>query len=258
MQGNQGSARTEAEKLVATVLAMAATSGLGQAFGGHGSKGADQGSSGGGQAGGFGPLGDLVTGMVGQAAGMAAGAATGGHRPSGSGGWSTGTAECCVCPICKVIAGLRDPSPETAERLATGAGDFAAGVASLMRAFSAATAESTATRPAPAPAPSAAASTTAEPRTGGDPWAAATAAGDTPAARATVPRPTRPARPPAPPTARPAPPVPGADPWAAATNPPTRDNEATGAPSAVGTSVDGSAVRRDAGTGDEARLDGAV
>jgi hypothetical protein len=54
-------------------------------------------------------------------------------------GWATGSAECCVCPICRVIAGLRDPTPETAERLATGAGDFATGVASLMRAFSAMT-----------------------------------------------------------------------------------------------------------------------
>ena len=164
MQRNQGSARTEAEKLVATVLAMAATSGLSQALGGQGSKGADQGSSAGGQTGGFGALGDLVTGMVGQAAGMAAGAATGGHRPSGSGGWSTGTAECCVCPICKVIAGLRDPSPETAERLATGAGDFAAGVASLMRAFSAATTQAGSPAAPTTAAPTAAAPTRQRPR----------------------------------------------------------------------------------------------
>ncbi len=32
---------------------------------------------------------------------------------------------------------MRDPAPETAERLATGAGDLAAGVARMMRAFSA-------------------------------------------------------------------------------------------------------------------------
>lgn len=47
--------------------------------------------------------------------------------------WSTGSAECCVCPLCKVIAAVRDPDPEFVERLATGAGDLAAGLASFMR-----------------------------------------------------------------------------------------------------------------------------
>lgn len=46
---------------------------------------------------------------------------------------STGSAECCVCPLCKVIAAVRDPDPEMVERLATGAGDLAAGMASFMR-----------------------------------------------------------------------------------------------------------------------------
>lgn len=46
---------------------------------------------------------------------------------------STGSAECCVCPLCKVIAAVRDPDPQTVERLATGAGDLAAGVASFLR-----------------------------------------------------------------------------------------------------------------------------
>lgn len=82
-----GTAREEAERLVATVLAMAGRSGLG-----------------------------------------------GG---AGTGAWATGSAECCVCPVCRVIAGLRDPHPMTAERLATGAGDVATGVASLLRAASA-------------------------------------------------------------------------------------------------------------------------
>jgi hypothetical protein len=200
MQGNQGSARTEAERLVATVLAMASAGGLG---GG----GSDTGAKGG-----FGMLGDLVTGMVGGASER-----SGPHVP---GGWSTGTAECCVCPICKVIAGLRDPSPETAERLATGAGDFAAGVASLLRAFSAATG-STGT--------GSTGTTDAVPRTDDDPWAAATAAGDTPAERV-VPRPTR--RPASAPSRPVPPPAPGTDPWAAAT------------------------TNHDAGTGDEARPDG--
>ena len=113
------------------------------------------------------------------------------------GSWSTGSAECCVCPVCKAIAGVRDTSPQQAERLATGAGDFASGVASLLRAFSAVTgsggsggsstrhrpaarptttpdqAWSAATRraePAPAPSPE------REVREGDDPWSAATRA----------------------------------------------------------------------------------
>lgn len=50
--------------------------------------------------------------------------------------FATGSAECCVCPVCRAIVALRDPSPEFAERLAAGAGDLAAGVASLLRSFS--------------------------------------------------------------------------------------------------------------------------
>ncbi|WP_020521303.1 hypothetical protein [Catelliglobosispora koreensis] len=46
---------------------------------------------------------------------------------------STGSAECCVCPLCKVIAAVRDPDPQTVERIATGAGDLAAGLASFLR-----------------------------------------------------------------------------------------------------------------------------
>lgn len=53
----------------------------------------------------------------------------------GAGPVATGSAECCVCPVCRVIAAMRDPNPEMAERLATGAGDFAAGVASLLRSL---------------------------------------------------------------------------------------------------------------------------
>jgi hypothetical protein len=50
-------------------------------------------------------------------------------------GFATGSAECCVCPLCKAIAAARDPDPEFAERLASGVGDLAAGVASVLRAF---------------------------------------------------------------------------------------------------------------------------
>lgn len=137
MASTQGSARQEAERLVATVLAMAAQSGWERSS----------------RAGGLGALGDVVAGLIGQA-----GHGSGGSGPtprradpdgtSGRGAWATGGAECCVCPVCKVIAGLRDPSPETAERLATGAGDFATGVASLLRAFSAVTGDRSAP-PAP-------------------------------------------------------------------------------------------------------------
>lgn len=49
--------------------------------------------------------------------------------------FATGSAECCVCPVCRVIAAMRDPDPEAAERLASGAGDLAAGVAGILRAF---------------------------------------------------------------------------------------------------------------------------
>ncbi|MFG2042547.1 hypothetical protein [Dactylosporangium sp. NPDC048998] len=50
-------------------------------------------------------------------------------------GFATGSAECCVCPLCKAIAAAREPDPDFAERLATGAGDLAAGLASVLRAF---------------------------------------------------------------------------------------------------------------------------
>jgi hypothetical protein len=157
-----GSAREEAERLVAAVLARAATGGR---------------SSGDG----FGLLGESVAGLIGVLT-----------RDD----LSTGSAECCVCPVCKAIAAVRDPSPETAERLAASAGDIASGVAGLMRAFSSMTETSRTpaprTRPAPEPAPdqawsaatragrSGAADTEPEdqpaPEGTTDPWAAASAA----------------------------------------------------------------------------------
>ncbi|MGC4758542.1 hypothetical protein [Micromonospora trifolii] len=132
-----GSAREEAERLVATVLA--------------GARLASAGSAGGA----FGSLGGMLSGVLGHSAGPDA-------RPGTGGAFATGSAECCVCPVCRGIAALRDPSPEFAERLATGAGDLAAGVASLLRAFS--PAEPSAPSPAepaaeptapPSPAPTA-------------------------------------------------------------------------------------------------------
>jgi hypothetical protein len=105
-----GSAREEAERLVAAILARAAASS----------------SSGTGDADVLGFLGESVAGLVGKVSGAAA------HS---GGAWATGSAECCVCPVCKVIAAMRDPAPETAERLATSAGDIATGVAGLLRTF---------------------------------------------------------------------------------------------------------------------------
>jgi hypothetical protein len=129
-----GSAREEAERLVATLIA--------------GARLASAGSAGGA----WGPLGGMLAGVLGHSA------APGGHTGTG-GGFATGSAECCVCPVCRGIAALRDPSPEFAERLATGAGDLAAGVASLLRAFAPAeppagspSAPPTPPRPAPATA----------------------------------------------------------------------------------------------------------
>jgi len=90
-----GSAREEAERLVASVLARAVT---GQVFGER---------------------------------------------------WATGEPECCVCPVCKAIAAVRDPKPETAARLAGSAGDLAGSVAGLLRSVSAVVGE----RPRPAPPP---------------------------------------------------------------------------------------------------------
>ncbi len=54
----------------------------------------------------------------------------------GRSGIATGSAECCICPVCRLIASMRDPNTDLAERLASGAGDLATGVASMLRALS--------------------------------------------------------------------------------------------------------------------------
>ncbi|MFG1608261.1 hypothetical protein [Actinoplanes sp. NPDC049265] len=93
-----------------------------------------------------------ATGAVRRVVGLAGEDRAGTHV---SYGWSTGSVECCVCPVCRMIATMRNPTPEAAERLATGAGDFATGVVSLMRAFSAMSGSrpKTARRPATTPPP---------------------------------------------------------------------------------------------------------
>ena len=118
---------------------------------------------------------------------MAGHSARGGGGAWATGAWATGSAECCVCPVCRVIASVRDPHPVTVERLATGAGDLATGLASVMRAVSAMAGNTRPARterpPAPPPNPDTTWSTAtrtadhhAEPgdRPASDVWAAAT------------------------------------------------------------------------------------
>lgn len=104
-----GTAREEAERLVATAIGAAAMAArrIGR------------------QPSGFGPLGDALLDTARSALGV-------GHRPADY-RVANGSPQCCVCPVCRAIAAMRDPSPRTAERLATGAGDLAAGVAGFLR-----------------------------------------------------------------------------------------------------------------------------
>jgi hypothetical protein len=121
-----GSTREEAERLVAAGLGAVSTALQGMAARRHLSTLAEQMLD---------PdqLQDLAAGLNGLVAGASPGAA--GH---GSTDFSTGSAECCVCPVCRVIAALRDPSPEFAEQMASAVGDLAVGLTGLLRAFSSA------------------------------------------------------------------------------------------------------------------------
>ena len=67
------------------------------------------------------------------AAALAAAAAA--ASQTGGGRFANGSPECCVCPICRVIAAMREPDPDLAGRLAAGAGDLAVGVAGLLRSL---------------------------------------------------------------------------------------------------------------------------
>ncbi len=89
---------------------------------------------------------------------------------------ATGSTECCVCPLCRAITAVRDPSPELVERLATGAAELAGGVTGLLRAFGETLGRPTASgagRPGPASRPEYG----AEAGAGDDPWRSATRAG---------------------------------------------------------------------------------
>jgi hypothetical protein len=126
-------AREEAERLVAAALAAAsfASRARGKTAANRDDRSDDRGPS----------LDDLA-GLASLAARFLGGrpaepppapaAATGHHI-------ATGSPECCICPICRAIAAVRDPSPEFAERLAAGASDLAAGVTSILRALGEAT-----------------------------------------------------------------------------------------------------------------------
>jgi hypothetical protein len=80
---------------------------------------------------------------------------------------ATGSAACCVCPFCRLIEAVRDPDPQLVERLATGAGDLAVGLAGLLRSF----APDRSTPPAPRAEPPGFDAGTPD-----DPWHAATTA----------------------------------------------------------------------------------
>jgi hypothetical protein len=113
---------------------------------------------------------DLTAGLGGfmsggaMSGGSAAADGAGAPGTDGAGaGWprfATGSPDCCVCPVCRLIAALRNPSPEFAERLASAAGDLAVGLAGLLRALGGVLA---------APGHGSA----------GDPWRSATAGGST-------------------------------------------------------------------------------
>jgi hypothetical protein len=133
---------------------------------------------------------------------------------------ATGADECCVCPICRTIAAMRDPDPDFTERLAAGAGDLAAGVASLLRSFSAPAGPRPWQTPEQSPPPAEEKAPPAPPATGGpapaEPAPPPTAAG--PASAEPAPPPTAagpaPAEPAPPPTAGPAPAEPAPPPTA--------------------------------------------
>jgi hypothetical protein len=105
-------------------------------------------------------------------------------------GFATGSAECCVCPVCKAIAAAREPNPDLAGRIADGAGEIAVGVANVLRAF----AGGGQTQPTPTTPPAA-----KTPPADGDVWAAATRAQGSERSPEATPGRAEPAAPPTPP-----------------------------------------------------------
>lgn len=156
-----GTAREEAERLVATAIGAASMAArrIGRTRGPVSSS----------------PLGDALPAGLGTLADALvdrARAAFGlGPNPADY-RFANGSPECCVCPVCRTIAAVRDPSPQVAERLATGAGDLAAGVASFLRAVAGGGADQA--RSGPPPADAAAGEAAQRPAAGqpGQPWPA--------------------------------------------------------------------------------------
>jgi hypothetical protein len=143
-----GTARAEAERLVAAGLA--ALSMAAERIG------APTRERGGAAAAGFDALGDVLFGPS-------------GHRRHSVANQSP---ECCRCPVCRVISAAREPDPRVAERLATGVGNLAEGVARLLRtAVAGWPPPASPARPASPASPAGPARPEPEP----DPWAAATA-----------------------------------------------------------------------------------
>jgi hypothetical protein len=72
------------------------------------------------------------------------------NRPGA--GLATGSAECCVCPVCRAIAAMRDPNGDLAERLTSGVGDLATSVGAILRIVASRGGRSEAAQEAPATA----------------------------------------------------------------------------------------------------------
>ena len=148
-ESDTGSAREEAERLVAAALAAASVAARGLVRSAN-------------------PL----SGVADAAERLLAG--------GGPGHVATGSPECCVCPLCRAIAAVRDPSPEVAFKLATGAADLASNVTGVLRSVG----DLVSRAPAPAPRrepaePASGREPAARPRTAADPgviWRMATAA----------------------------------------------------------------------------------
>jgi hypothetical protein len=99
---------------------------------------------------------------------------------------ATGSPECCVCPVCRGIAAVRDPDPRLALKLASSAADLASTVTEALRLVGDAV-----SRP-PAPTTGGTAAAPRRPSTAPDPdvtWRMATATKPDPARRDDEPNP---------------------------------------------------------------------
>lgn len=99
----------------------------------------------------------------------------------GPGHVATGSPECCVCPLCRGIAAVRDPDPRLALKLAGSAADLASTVVDALRVVG----DAVSRPPAPRSAGPGATATADRPRTAPDPdvtWRMATATKPDPAA----------------------------------------------------------------------------